>query len=238
MLTIPKAKALSLFYPCYNEADTIFNLVTKSIPIIDSLAQKWEIILINDGSTDQTARVLCDLRVKFGPRIKIITHSHNRGYGAALKSGFYQAIYPWIAFTDADGQFDLKDIFRLIKKQRQTQADLVIGYYLRRQVPRYRRLGTVVWQFLVFLFFGLRVRDIDCAFKLISRRVIDTIPRLQAERGPFISSELLIKAKKAGFKVEEVSVHHYPRLAGQATGTNLNVILSALKDLIRLRFII
>ncbi|MBU3935285.1 glycosyltransferase family 2 protein [Patescibacteria group bacterium] len=227
---------LSVFFPCYNEEKNIQNTVDKALLIIKKIAQKWEIILVNDGSKDNTAQVLQKIQKQYPKNIKIVTHQPNRGYGAAFKSGFYSASYQWITFTDADGQFDFKDIYRLIDKQKQTKADLVIGYYLGRKVPFYRIWGSKVWQLAVFLLFGLKVKDIDCGFKLVRKKVLDTIPKLEAERGPFISSEFLIKAKKSKFKIVEVGVHHFSRQAGQATGADLNVILSGLKDLLRLWF--
>jgi len=232
----PLLNQLSVFFPCYNEEKNIQNTIDKALPIIKKIAQKWEIILINDGSKDNTAKVLKKIQKQYPKNIKIVTHQPNRGYGAAFKSGFYSASYQWITFTDADGQFDFKDIYSLIDKQKQTKADLVIGYYLGRKVPFYRIWGSKVWQLAVFLLFGLKVKDIDCGFKLVRKKVIDTIPKLEAERGPFISSEFLIKAKKAKFKIVEVGVHHFSRQAGQATGADLNVILSGLKDLLRLWF--
>ena len=229
-----KLDELSVFFPCYNEAENIENTVNKALPIIKEIAQKWEIIIINDGSTDNTDQIIRRIQKKYPQKIKIVTHRPNRGYGAAFKSGFYTGRYQWITFTDADGQFDFNDIHSLIKKQRQTHADMVIGYYLGRQVPFYRILGSKLWQLAVFLLFGLRVKDIDCGFKLVNKKVIDTIPRLESERGPFISSEFLIKAKKFGYKIVEQGVHHFSRQAGQATGASPNVILSGFKDLFSL----
>lgn len=227
---------ISVFFPCYNEEKNLTRTVNLAVPVLQKIAKDWEIILINDGSTDQTLSRCQVLVKKYGPRLKIINHPRNRGYGAALKSGFYAARFPWIAFTDADGQFDFAEITNFLKIQRQTLADLVIGYYLHRQVPFYRRWGSLLWQLAVWLLFGLKVRDIDCGFKLINKKVIDSIPPLEAERGPFISSELLIKAKKQGFKIVEIGVHHYPRITGQATGAKLNVILAGLGDLLKLKF--
>jgi len=123
----------------------------------------------------------------------------------------------------------------LIDKQKKTNADLTIGYYLGRKVPFYRKWGSTLWQLAVFLLFGLKVRDIDCGFKLIKKEVIDNIDKLEAERGPFISSELLIKAKDKGYKIAEVGVHHFKRMEGQATGAKLNVVLAGFKDLISLK---
>lgn len=225
---------LTVFFPAYNEEKNIKSTVTKAAKILPDVAKKWEIIVVNDGSKDKTGEIVEGL-IKKNKNIRMITHTPNQGYGAALKSGFYNASYEWIAFTDSDGQFDFSEIENFIEKQRQTQADLVIGYYLKRQVPFYRILGSKFWQLAVFLLFGLKVRDIDCGFKLIRRQVIEQIPKLEVERGPFISSELLIKAKKAGFKIAEIGVHHYPREAGRATGASLKVIFSGLKDLIQLR---
>ncbi len=226
---------LSIFFPCYNEEKNIQKTVDKSLPIIKQITPKWEIILINDGSKDNTLRTIQSIRSKLGKNIKIINHPQNRGYGAALKSGFYASRYKWITFTDADGQFDFKDIYQLIKKQKQTKADLTIGYYLGRKVPFYRKWGSYAWQLAVFSLFGLSVKDIDCGFKLIKKEVIDNIGKLEAERGPFITSELLIKAKQKGYKIAETGVHHFARLEGEATGTKLNVILSGFKDLLNLK---
>jgi len=230
-----KVKELSVFFPAYNEEEAIKSTVTKATKILPKVAEKWEIIVVNDGSTDKTGEIVKEL-IKKEPQIKMITHTPNRGYGSTIKSGVYNSKYELIAFTDSDGQFDFSEVTEFIKTQEKTGADLVIGYYLKRKVPFYRILGSkLLWQPAVYLLFGLKVRDIDCGFKLIKKEVIDGIPRLEAERGPFISSELLIKAKKAGFKIAEVGVHHYPRKAGAATGASLKVILSGFTDLLRLR---
>lgn len=230
-----KAKELSVFFPAYNEEEAIESTVTKALKILPQIAKKWEIIVVNDGSTDKTGEIVEKL-ITQDKRIRMITHAPNRGYGAAVKSGLYNAKYNLIVFTDADGQFDFSEVTKFIETQRKTEADLVIGYYLKRQVPFYRILGSkLLWQPAVFFLFGLRVRDTDCGFKLIRKEVVDKIPRLEAERGPFISSEFLIKAKKAGFKIIEIGVHHYPRKEGQATGASLKVIISGFSDLFRLK---
>jgi glycosyltransferase involved in cell wall biosynthesis len=228
-----KIDSLSVFFPTYNEEKTIQDTIVKAKNILEKIVNKWEIIIVNDGSTDQTAEVVEKI-IKNDSRIRIITHSPNRGYGAALKTGFYNSQYPWIAFTDSDGQFDFKEIIEFIEKQKETGADLVIGYYLDRKVSFGKKLTSKMWEFLVNLLFGLKVRDIDCGFKLISKKVIDKIPKLESERGAFISSELLIKAKKSGFKIVEIGVTHYPRKEGKGTGRNLNVIIKSFIDLIKL----
>lgn len=227
---------LSVFFPCYNEQANIKNTVDKAIPVLKKITDKWEIIIVNDGSKDKTETVAKEIQKKYPKNIKIITHDPNRGYGAAFKSGIYNAKYEWITFTDADGQFDFSEITKLIKKQKNSQADMVIGYYLSRQVSKAAIITTKIWELIVFILFGLKVRDIDCAFKLINKKIIDTIPKLEAERGAFISSEFLIKSKRAGFKIVEVGVHHFPRIEGKSTGRNIKVILKSFSDLFKLWF--
>lgn len=227
---------ISIFFPCYNEEKNISTTFHKALSVLNKLTDKWEIILVNDGSKDKTAEILTKLHKEYPQKVKIITHSPNRGYGAAFKSGVYNSQYDWIAFTDADGQFDFAELEKLITTQKKTDADLVIGYYLERQVPGSVILTSKIWELIVYVLFGLKVKDIDCGFKLFSKKVVDTIPKLEAERGAFISSEFLIKSKKAGFKIAEIGVHHYPRTEGQATGRKLNVILKSFSDLFKLWF--
>lgn len=225
---------ISVFFPCYNEEKNIENTVNKAVSILKKIATKWEIIIVNDGSKDNTANVALKIKAKYSPNIKIVTHNPNRGYGAAFKSGLYNSKYKWIAFTDSDGQFDFSEIEKFIKTQKSTKSDLVIGYYLKRKVSPLVVLSSKVWELIVYLLFGLHVTDIDCGFKFIKKEVVDTIPQLEAERGAFISSEFLIKAKKAGFKITEIGVHHYPRTEGQATGRQLKVIIKSFSDLFKL----
>lgn len=226
---------LSVFFPCYNEENNIQATVDKAVKVLEKTAKKWEIIIINDGSKDKTGEVALRIQKKY-PSIKIVTHHLNRGYGAAFKSGLYIANYQWIAFTDSDGQFDFSEIKNFIDTQKKTKADIIIGYYLDRKVSKAVIISSKIWELIVFILFGLRVKDIDCGFKFISKKVVETIPRLEAERGAFISSEFLIKAKKAGFKIVEIGVHHYPRVEGQATGRQLKVILKSFSDLFKLWF--
>lgn len=224
---------LSVFLPTYNEEQNIKTTTLKVQEVLEKIADKWEVIIVDDGSTDSTYESAVGL-IKSDKRIRLIRHKENRGYGAALKSGFYNSRYNWISFIDSDGQFDFSEITKFIEKQKETGADLVIGYYKKRQVSAFKILTSKIWELTVFVLFGLKVRDIDCAFKLISKKVFDSIPHLESERGAFISSELLIKAKKKGLKIAEVPVTHFPRTSGSGTGRNLNVIIKSFTDLFRL----
>lgn len=224
---------LSVFFPAYNEEENLETTVKKAQKVLEKVANKWEIIIVDDGSRDQTPAIAD--RLAKHKNISVVHHSPNRGYGAAFKSGLYAAKYSWIAFTDSDGQFDFSEIVNFVKKRDKTNADIVVGYYKKRQVKKSIIITSKMWEWLVYLLFGLHVRDIDCGFKLISKKVVDTIPRLQSERGAFISSEFLVKAKRAGFRIVEIPVTHYPRAGGQPTGRNLDVIIQSFIDLLKLR---
>lgn len=227
-----KLKELSVFFPIYNEEKNIRTTFAKTLAVLPVVAEKYEILLVNDGSTDRTSTVLKELAAN-RPFVRVITHPVNRGYGAALKSGLYGVAFEWVVFTDSDGQFDFSEITHFIETQAKTGADMVIGYYLHRAVPFYRKVNSFLWQLTVLLFFGLSVRDVDCGFKFFRKKVIETIPALESERGAFISTEFLIKAKKSGFRMIELGVHHYPATR-PGTGANLNVILKSFSDLFKL----
>ncbi len=223
-----KLKELSLFLPVYNEEANLEKTVESAIPVLKKVAQKYEIVIVNDGSKDRSGEIAEKLAKKYS-FIKIITHSPNLGYGAALKSGFYNSRYKWITVIDADGQFDFSEVARLIEKS--AEAEVVIGYRINRQDPFKRKLFGWGWTLLARLLLGIKVRDVDCAFKLIRKQVIETIPHLESTRGGMISPELLAKAQKAGFKIAEVGVHHYPRGGGKQTGSELKVIFKSFFEL-------
>lgn len=228
-----KLNSLSVFFPAYNEQAHIATTVKLAKKILPSVTSRWEIIIVDDGSKDKTGEI-ADKLARQDARVRAIHHPLNRGYGAAFKSGLYAGRYDWITFTDSDGQFDFGEITKFIQKQEETKADIVIGYYKKRQVSRVKILTSKLWEFVVFMLFGLKVRDIDCGFKLFSKKVVKAIPGLESERGAFISSELLIKARKKGFKIVEIPVSHYPRKAGEGTGRKLNVIIQSFYDLFKL----
>ena len=233
MLDLLNMDSISVFFPTYNEEKNIKNTVLNASKVLKKLFKSWEIIIVNDGSNDGTKDIAESLAI-IDPRIRVINHDQNKGYGASLQTGFYNSKYDWITFNDSDGQFNFAEIENFIKTQKETNADLVIGYYKKRQVTKFKIITSKMWELSVMLLFGLHVKDIDCAFKLISKKVIDRIPQLESQRGAFISSELLVKAKKEGFKIVEVPVTHYPRTQGKGTGRDLKVIIKSFIDLFRL----
>lgn len=224
---------LSVFLPAYNEEKMLAKTTKNVDEILRKTATDYEIIIINDGSQDKTGEI-ADKLASQNNKIKVIHHHPNRGYGAAVKSGTYAARYPWIVLFDADGQFDFREITKFLKKQKETNADIVWGYVLDRKVPFTRKVNTFLWRTVVLLVFGLRLKWIDCGFRLFRRQVVQKISKLESERGAFISSEFLIKAQKAGFKITQVMVHHYPDIAGGSTGADLKVIIKSFVDLFKL----
>lgn len=224
---------LSVFLPIYNEEATVQKVILATKNVLQEVAEEWELIIVNDGSTDNSPELIREL-AESEKGIRVVTHMVNEGYGASITSGLYESKFPWISFIDSDGQFDFAEISNFIDKQKDSEADLVIGYYKKRQVSTFKIITSKLWELTVFALFGLKVRDIDCGFKLISKKVIDTIPPLESKRGAFISSELLIKSKKAGYTIAQVPVTHYPRTKGVGTGRNLDVIIKSFMDLLRL----
>lgn len=226
-----RLEELSLFFPVYNEEANLENTVEKAIPVLKKVANDYELIIVNDGSKDKTGEIAGRLAQKY-PFIKIVAHSSNQGYGAALRSGFYNSKYGWIATIDADGQFDFSEVSKLIEKTK--VADVVIGYRINRQDSMMRKLFGWGWTVLADLLLGIKVRDVDCSFKLVKKKVLEEIPKLQSTRGGMISPELLGKARKAKFVIVEVGVHHYSRKGGRQTGANFKVIFRSFLDLAKL----
>lgn len=224
-------KGLSVFFPCVNEEGNIESLVNKAVSILEKLKINYEIIIVNDGSKDKTAEVIKKLE-KENDHIRSIYHKQNLGYGEALKSGFYDAIYDTIVYTDGDGQFDFSQVTKFLEKIKSN--DVVIGYRIKRRDPFFRILFAKGWALALFIFFRLNLKDIDCGFKMVKKSVLEKIDHLQSQRGAMINAELAIKAKKAGFRIGQVGVDHYPRLAGRPTGANIKVIFKSFVDLLKL----
>ena len=223
---------LSVFFPAFNEEQSIEITVRRALGILRGLGkvEEFEIIVVNDGSTDRTGEIVDRLVTKIS-EVRAVHHQANRGYGGALKTGFKEAQFEWVAFTDSDGQFDFSEVTKFLDKT--DEADLVLGYRLGRADPTLRRLYTWGWSLLVRIIFGLLVRDYSCGFKLIKREVFEAVQPLVGEE-KVTQIELLVKARRRGFKFAEIGVHHYPRLTGAQTGANFHVVLRSLHNLLAL----
>lgn len=222
--------SITVFFPCYNEQDNVAKVTRQAVEVLESLRADYEILVVNDGSADNTGRMADEL-TSTNPRIRAIHHPRNLGYGAALQSGFRAATKELVFYTDGDGQFDLKEISLLLPLM--ADYDIVSGYRMNRQDPPLRRLNGWLWTRLNDFLFSLNVRDMDCAFKLFKRTIFDHIK--MESQGALIATEILARAARKGYRITEKGVHHYPRTAGKPTGNNLRVILRAFREVIRLR---
>lgn len=219
-----KVKEFSIFFPFWNEDKNVARVVKKAIPIAKKVSEKWEIIIVDDGSSDKTLFIAKELAKK-DSHLRIVTHTPNRGYGAALKEGLRAARYDLIAFTDGDGQFDFSQVDRFIDKIE--KADLVIGFRKKRYDHPYRHILMNLLKIWDFVFFGFYFRDIDCGFKMFRKDALSKIMPLLSE-GAMITTEILARAKRANLKIVEVEVSHYPRIYGNQSGGNMRVVLRAI----------
>jgi glycosyltransferase involved in cell wall biosynthesis len=221
--------SISVFFPCYNEQDNIRQVTQRATEALKGTGADYEIILVNDGSKDDTGRIADELAAGDG-RIRVVHHQRNMGYGAALQSGFRAAKKEYVFFTDGDGQFDIGEMPAMLALME--RYDIVCGYRLNRKDPIIRKINGWLWTRMVCILFGMKVRDIDCAFKLFRREVFEHIK--MESSGALISAEILARATRAGYKITEAGVHHYPRTAGKQTGAKFRVILRAFKELFSL----
>ncbi|MBT3464901.1 MAG: glycosyltransferase family 2 protein [Candidatus Pacebacteria bacterium] len=217
-----KLSSLSVFFPCFNEEKNIPFFVKESLAFLPQVANKFEIIIIDDGSTDGTKKVVNDLEKKH-KQVKVVSHSENKGYGAALRTGFSTAKFDWIFFTDGDLQFRLNQLAKFIPYTEKNHV--IIGYRANRAEGRIRAFNARLFKVYIDLLFRIGVKDIDCAFKLFHR---ETLQSLHLEStGAFTSSEVLYKLKKRGEKFIQLPVQHRKRRYGSPTGNNLKVIIKA-----------
>ncbi|MDD2822932.1 MAG: glycosyltransferase family 2 protein [Candidatus Daviesbacteria bacterium] len=226
-----KIDELSVFFPVYNEEKNIPVTVEKAIAVLKTLGlKKYEIILVDDGSKDKSPEIIDNLAKKYN-FIKAI-HQANGGYGCALRTGLANASYDWIVYTDADGQFDFSEVTKFLEKAE--EADVIYAYKIKRSDPPFRMFAAAGWAFSLFLVLGLRVKDVDTGFKMVNKKVLQKIAPLESTRGGMINAELVMKARKAGFRFAQVSVNHYHRLYGKPSGVKLEVIIQSYLDLLKL----
>jgi glycosyltransferase involved in cell wall biosynthesis len=219
-------RSLSAIIPAYNEEDAIAETLLCAIEVLETLVPDFEILVVDDGSKDRTG-VIIESFVEADERVRVLHHSENRGYGAALISGLAAATKELIFFMDADGQFDIRDIAKFLPLIE--QYDAVLGYRIDRKDGAIRKFNTWCWRVLVGMMLGIHVRDIDCAFKLYKHDFF-RLHRLETH-GVMVHAEILYKFFREGYSYIEVGVRHQPRRSGQATGAKPAVILQALREL-------
>ncbi len=230
MSRVAPSLEISAVMPAYNEEANLGQSVGRMARALETYARAFEIIVVDDGSQDGTAAVLERLKGAH-PNLRVIRHPVNRGYGAALRSGFDAARFAWVFLMDADNQFDPADVEALLAQT--SNADIVAGYRKQRRDPLLRQLNAWAFFTLVHLLFGRLVRDVNCAFKLIRRDLLARMA-LHAD-GALINTEMLVIARQLHARVVEVPIKHYPRTAGKQTGANPRVVLRAFRELLAFR---
>jgi glycosyltransferase involved in cell wall biosynthesis len=221
----PALAQLSIILPCFNEAPNVAAAVADAQRAAALHAQNHEVIVVDDGSSDQTGAIAARLAAA-DDRVRVVTHEHNRGYGAAVRSGLAASRGDWVLLTDGDRQFDLLELERLVGLT--DRCDLIAGYRVLRADPIHRRLAARAWNIVTRRSFGVAVRDVDCAFKLMRGDAVRSLP-LQSD-GAMISTELVVRAQQAGWVIAEVGVQHLPRVAGSPSGGDPRVVLRAFRE--------
>ena len=225
-----KPHGLSFFFPAYNDGGTIASLVIRVVQAASRLTPDFEVIVVNDGSADDTAEIIDELARTY-PQVRAVHHSVNRGYGAALRTGFATASKELIAYTDGDAQYDPSEI-DVLWTHLTDDVDLVNGYKISRADPLHRIILGRAYHHAVKLLFRLRVRDVDCDFRLMRREIFDRI-RLERDTG-VICLEMMRKVQDAGFRIVEVPVHHYHRAHGHSQFFNFRRIFWTGIDVMKL----
>jgi glycosyltransferase involved in cell wall biosynthesis len=224
--------SIAACFPAYNEAENLAAVVRVADETLRGVTDTYEIIVVDDGSTDRTPEVLAALSAEC-PALRSIRHPQNRGYGAAVLTGLRAARKDLVFFCDADNQFDIRDLLKLLAVI--DEADLVTGYRGTRRDPAHRRLNAFLWNALVRLAFGVKVRDLNCAFKLVRRSTLERAGLHEmVSTGAAINAELLARLGKVNARIREVEVSHHPRRYGRQTGASPMVILRAFQEILAL----
>jgi glycosyltransferase involved in cell wall biosynthesis len=227
-----KPAGLSVFFPAYNDSGTIASMVIRTVKAASELTPDFEIIVVDDGSADGTADVADELARTY-PQVRAVHHPTNRDYGAALQTGFRSATKDLIFYTDGDAQYDPAEL-ALLWQRLTPDADLVNGYKISRADPLHRVVIGRIYHYIVSVLFGLKLRDVDCDFRLMRRRIFDRI-NLEKTSG-IICVEMMKKIQDAGFKIVEVPVHHYHRAFGKSQFFNYRRLFRTGRDLMLLWF--
>ena len=228
------SQGISVFFPAYNDEASIASLVNDALSVLPSLTDDFEVIVVDDGSTDNTAAVLDEL-ARADMRVRVVRHESNRGYGGALRTGFASATKELVFYTDGDGQYDVREI-TLLRPLLTEGVDIVNGYKIKRADDLQRRALGAAYNRLAHLLFSIPIRDVDCDFRLIRRRVVERVGLVSSSGS--ICVELVHKLHRAGCVFAEVPVHHYPRAHGRSQFFTLRRVGRTALDLLSLRLLV
>ena len=223
--------SLSAVLPAHNEEENIETTVNQCVSYLEKNVGAYEVIVVNDGSTDNTRGIVSEI-ISRNPSVILVNHEVNRGYGGALLSGFEKASLDYIFFMDSDGQFDINDLDRMLPSV--NESDVLIGYREDRADSVVRSLNAWLYAMYIYMMFGLKVKDMDCAFKVFPTKSYHSV-RPILSGGALFTAEFLIKLKKQGFRLKEFPVRHFPRRFGTQSGANIKVILRMFKESWKLR---
>lgn len=228
--SLSKPLSLSVFFPVYNDWGTIGSMVSLAVMTVEKVTSDYEIILVNDGSQSQTREILDFIESKY-PKVRVVHHKKNRGYGGALKTGFKEATKDLIFYTDGDAQYDVRELLKLVPAMKDG-VDIVNGYKIKRNDPWYRVLIGRIYHMVTKFAFGFTIRDVDCDFRLMKRQILESIA-LEHNSG-VICVEMIKKLHDVGARFAEVPVSHFFRASGKSEFFNFRRVFRVGIDLIRL----
>ncbi len=220
--------SISIFFPCYNDAGTISAMVIRALQTVREISDDYEVIVVNDGSQDDSLQILGELSCVLPPQFRLVNHARNTGYGGALRAGFAAAQKDWVFYTDGDAQYDVREL-KLLAQKISEDVDLINGWKIKRRDPAHRIVIGVAYQYFVKFLFGLKLKDVDCDFRLMRRAIFDVV-QLESTDGS-ITFEMMKKIQDAGYRLAEVPVHHFYRQYGTSQFFNLRRVLHALTEL-------
>ena len=222
--------SISIFFPCYNDAGTISAMVIRALQTVREITDDYEVIVVNDSSPDDALQILNELSCVLPPTFRLVSHAENRGYGGVLRSGIAAAQKDWIFYTDGDAQYDVREL-KLLADQVSDDVDFINGWKIKRRDPLHRILIGLVYQYFVKLVFGLKIRDVDCDFRLMRREIFDIV-KLESDTGA-ITFEMVKKVQDAGYRFSEVPVHHFYRQYGESQFFNFPRVARTLIAMLR-----